>query len=128
MSGSECEIRIEGIEVFAHHGVLPEEKERGQEFVIDVVLELDGPPPADDLSSTVDYAWVAQEAARIASGEPCDLIETLAFRIASAMLDAGPVRHARVTVRKPAAPMPVDVSMVSVTVTARRDGVPREGE
>jgi dihydroneopterin aldolase len=123
-SGGPCVIRIEGICVFAHHGVLPEEKERGQDFLIDITLELERPCDDDSLDSTVDYAWAASEAARIATATSYDLIETLATEIASEMLRSPVVRAAQVSVRKPSAPMPVRVGSVGVTVRQQKPGVP----
>jgi len=119
---SRCAISIEGIRVFAYHGVLPEEKSRGQEFLIDVELELAGAPREDDIASTVDYAAVAEAASRLATETRHDLIETLAEAIAGSLLDNELVIKATVTVRKPQAPMPVTVASVGVTVTAERSG------
>jgi dihydroneopterin aldolase len=121
-----CSIFVEGIRVFAHHGVLPEEKTLGQEFVIDVELELSGVPGTDELSSTVDYALVAQGVAEAAVRNRYDLIETLAAQIASGLLEEhGGVATASVTVRKPEAPMPVPVSLVAARVVLKR---PRGGD
>jgi len=122
MTGGKCVIDIEGITVFAHHGVLPEEKNHGQRFVIDVRLELSAPPAADDLGATVDYAEVASLAGQIATANTCDLIETLASKIADALLGFDGVRRVSVTVSKPEAPMPVAVSRVGVTVSKERAG------
>jgi len=116
-----CVVSVRGIKVFAHHGVLPGEREQGQEFVIDVALEL-AAPVADDLAETVDYARVASMAADLATSETFDLIETVAARIAEAVLEDGRVRKASVTVSKPGAPMPVPVENVSVTVTMEAEG------
>jgi dihydroneopterin aldolase len=122
MTSGSCSIAIAGIRVFAHHGVLPEEKEHGQDFIIDILLDLEAIPAADSLASTVDYAWAASTAVRIAKETACDLIETLAGEIASEMLSGTGVRRATVSVRKPDAPMPVPVESVGVTVTRQRPG------
>ena len=115
-----CVISIEGIEVFAHHGVLPLERERGQRFLIDVRMELSSVPGEDDLESTVDYAEVASRVADLATVTRYDLIETLASHIGSSLLDYGRVRAISVTVKKPEAPMPVPVECVGVTILCRR--------
>lgn len=120
-SGS-CSISIKGIKVFAFHGVLPREKEEGQEFTIDIVLEVSRKTEVDDLAGTVDYSGVAGRAAAIATEESFDLIETLAARIAGELLLEDLVREARVTVTKKRAPMPVEVDSVGATVTLRRPG------
>ncbi|MHB8894210.1 MAG: dihydroneopterin aldolase [Candidatus Geothermincolia bacterium] len=119
-----CAIFVEGIEVFAHHGVFPEEKERGQRFLIDVRLEMSAPPGADELASTVDYAEVAGQVKQLSTEASYDLIETLAGQIASSLLEKWQVRRATVTVRKPDVPMPVPVACVGVTVTVEMSGRP----
>ncbi len=111
-------IALTGLRVRGHHGVLPHERTEGQEFVVDVVLQLDLSAAAagDDLARTVDYGTLAQSLAAVVAGEPVDLIETLAERLASVCLTAGPVQQATVTVHKPAAPIPLSFTDVSVTV------------
>lgn len=122
MSHVPCAIIIEGIEVFAYHGVLPEERSQGQVFMIDVRLELSSPVEDDALGSTIDYARVARDVTALATGSSYDLIETLAGVIADGLLADAKVRRAVVTVRKPQAPMPVKVGCVGVTVTRERTG------
>ena len=111
-------IRIEGIEVFAHHGVLPAEREQGQTFRVDVELApvSDRACDTDDLADAVDYGAVADLVARIAGGEPVDLLEHLADRVARELVAAFPVERVRVAVHKPQAPLAVPFGDVVVTV------------
>lgn len=112
-------IRLSGLRVRGHHGVLPAERRDGQDFVVDVALELDLRPAAasDDLAATVDYGALAERLAAVVAGEPVDLLETLAGRLAEVCLQAPPlVRRAEVTVHKPQAPIGVRFGDVSVTV------------
>ena len=111
-------ITLTGLRVWGRHGVLPEERRDGQDFVVDVVLSVDTRPAAasDDLADTVDYATLADRLAAVVAGEPVDLIETLASRLAEVCLADERVISARVTVRKPAAPIPHAFSDVAVTV------------
>ncbi len=115
-------IVLTGLRVHGHHGVLPAERELGQEFVVDAVLWVDTRQAAanDDLTATVDYAALAQMLAGIIAGEPVDLIETLAHRLAVACLGDGRVARAQVTVHKPAAPIPLPFTDVAVSVTRDR--------
>jgi dihydroneopterin aldolase len=114
-------IRIDGLEVFAHHGVLPHEREVGQRFVIDVDLGLDlsAAVASDALDHTVDYGKLADEVVAIATADPVDLIETVAGRIADHCLSDERVQTVEVTVHKPQAPLRVVAREVSVRV--RRD-------
>jgi len=115
-------IEITGIEAFGRHGVLPAERRDGQRFTVDVVLSLDTAPAAaaDDLSRTVDYADLAQRLHDVVAGDPVDLIETLAHRLADLCLRFEPVVRVRVTVHKPQAPMPVPFDDVAVTIERSR--------
>ena len=111
-------ISLTGLRVFGRHGVLPEERRDGQDFVVDVQLTVDTRPAAtsDLLEDTVDYAALADRLAAVVAGEPVDLIETLASRLADVCLQDERVISTRVTVRKPGAPIPHAFSDVAVTV------------
>ncbi|MFH8251551.1 dihydroneopterin aldolase [Microbacterium sp. B2969] len=113
------EITITGIRAFGYHGVYPDEKRDGQEFVVDVHLYLSTARAAetDDVVDTVHYGELAEEVAAIVSGDPVDLIETLASRIAEAVLARDLVQFTRVTVHKPSAPIAVPFADVAVTVS-----------
>lgn len=111
-------IALRGLRVRGFHGVLPEERRDGQDFVVDVELCVDTRPAAasDDLADTVDYAVLADRLVAVVAGDPVDLIETLAARLAEACLVDERVIEARVTVHKPAAPIPHAFADVAVTV------------
>ena len=115
-------VALRGLKARGHHGVFPREREEGQTFVVDLVLGLDTAPAAaeDDLTKTVHYGVVAEEAADIVRGDPVDLIETLAQRIADQCLKHGPVEEVEVTVHKPDAPITVPFDDVTITITRRR--------
>jgi 7,8-dihydroneopterin aldolase/epimerase/oxygenase len=115
-------ISVTGIEVFAHHGVLAHERELGQRFVVDLVLELDLAPAAasDDVTDTVHYGELAADVAALVAGEPVDLIETVADRVAARCLTDERVQAVEVTVHKPSAPLPVVAAEVAVTVRRAR--------
>lgn len=116
------EIVLTGLTVFGRHGVYDHERADGQEFTIDLRLRLSLAPAAasDDVVDTVHYGELAEKVAGIVAGEPVDLIETLASRIADAALDDTRVQEAVVTVHKPHAPIPLNFADVSVTLTRRR--------
>jgi len=115
-------IRLSGLEVFGHHGVLPHERELGQRFVVDVRIGLDlsAAAASDDLEDTVDYGQLAGDVAAIIEREPAALIETVAGRIADRCLGDARVQDVEVTVRKPAAPLPVVAREVAVTLCRSR--------
>ena len=111
-------ITLTGLRVRGHHGVLPQERRDGQDFLVDAVLQLDLRPAGetDDLTRTVHYGELAERLAAVVAGEPVDLLETLAERLAAACLRAPRVCWAEVTVHKPAAPVAVPLADASVTV------------
>jgi len=112
------EIALTGLRVFGHHGVFDHERRDGQEFIVDARLYVDTAAAAasDDVADTVHYGEVADRIAAIVAGEPVNLLETLAQRIADAVLTFAGVRMVAVTVHKPQAPIPLTFSDVSVTI------------
>ena len=112
-------ITLTGLRVRGHHGVLPEERRDGQDFVVDVVLHLDVRDAArtDDVASTVHYGQLAEELAADVAGQPVDLLEALATRLAERCLARERVQQVEVTVHKPQAPIAAALDDVSVTVT-----------
>lgn len=116
------EITLTGLRVFGRHGVYDDERRDGQDFVVDVTLRLDTRPAAasDDVADTVHYGEMAEQIAAIVGGEPVDLLETLAARIADHLLGFELVDGVRVTVHKPQAPIPLSFADVSVTIDRRR--------
>jgi dihydroneopterin aldolase len=117
-------ITLRGLRVRGAHGVLPAERELGQEFVVDVTLWLDTAPAAsrDDVAATVDYGALAENLAAVVAGEPVELIETLAARLAEVCLADEKAARAEVTVHKPAAPITVPFADVAVTIVRCRSG------
>ena len=111
-------IELVGLRARGYHGVLEHERRDGQDFIIDVALEVDTAPAAatDELDKTVDYGTLAQSIAAVVSGEPVDLIETLAQRIADVCLRDARVLAVDVAVHKPSAPVTVPVEDVVVRI------------
>lgn len=117
-------VRLTGLRAYGRHGVYDAERAEGQEFIVDVALELDLAPAAasDDLRDTVDYGELADRLVAIVSGDPVNLIETLAARLTDACLADERVTAATVTVHKPHAPIPHPFADVSVTLRRSRTG------
>ncbi|WP_345752279.1 dihydroneopterin aldolase [Microbacterium rhizophilus] len=116
-------ITLTGLRAFGRHGVFDFERENGQEFVIDLALGVSTKRAArsDDVADTVHYGELAEKVVGIVGGEPVNLIETLAHRIADAVMQDHRVAFLAVTVHKPHAPIPAQFADVAVTVHATRD-------
>ena len=115
-------ITLTGLTVRGFHGVFDEERRDGQDFVVDAVLELSTVEAAvsDDLTETVDYGALAQRLADVVGGEPVNLLEALAARLAEACLAEPRVDVATITVHKPQAPIPLAFADVAVTIRRER--------
>ncbi len=115
-------ITLTGVRAVGHHGIFEHERREGQPFIADVVLWLDLSTAAStgDLSATVDYGTLGQQVHDVLAGEPVDLIETVAERIAGLALDHRAVHRVEVTVHKPQAPIPVPFADVAVTIVRSR--------
>lgn len=123
-------ISLTGLRARGRHGVYEFEREQGQEFVVDAVLELDLSAAAhsDELSDTVDYGALATRLVEVVTGPPVRLIETLAQRLAQECLADQRVRAATVTVHKPQAPIEHEFADVAVTRRVVRGGPVRPGK
>jgi dihydroneopterin aldolase/2-amino-4-hydroxy-6-hydroxymethyldihydropteridine diphosphokinase len=116
------QIVLQGISAKGYHGVLDFEKRDGQTFVVDVTMaaDLSAAGASDDLADTVNYAEVAGDVVAIIEGEPLDLIEALASRIADRVLARPLVEAVEVVVHKPEAPVGHPFTDVQVRVFRER--------
>lgn len=120
------EITLTGVRAFGRHGVFEEERREGQEFVVDVTLYVRTAKAAasDDLADTVNYGAVAERIVELVGGEPLNLIEGVAARIADDLLGHELVQMVAVTIHKPHAPITVPFADVSVTIRRSRPEEP----
>jgi 7,8-dihydroneopterin aldolase/epimerase/oxygenase len=118
-------IQIAGLILFAKHGVQEEEAKLGQRFILDIKLEVEitDAVKKDRLDSTVDYGEVVAVVEAAFRAKRFYLIEAAAAHVASTLLaHFSLVKFARVTVRKPSAPVPAAIDFVAATVERKRDG------
>lgn len=107
---------------FARHGVMHEEEVLGQRFFVDAELEVQpaGPLKDDQIESTVDYGVAFKVIEQIVTGRRYFLIEALAMEVAHALEARFPqIRRAKITLRKPNAPVAGVLDYVQVTVEHR---------
>lgn len=113
-------IELTGLTVFAHHGVHDYERVHGQEFVVDLIVEFDmrSAAESDEVTDTVDYGKLALTTVEHVRRDPVNLLETVAERVASAILTDGRIDAVEVTIHKPQAP--IETAFTDVTVSIRR--------
>jgi FolB domain-containing protein len=112
-------IRIERIELLAHIGVPDDERSQPQRLTISIAFwpNNSGPELNDDIARAVNYAAVCTEVRKFVGDRRDKLIETLADKLASHLLDAFEIRRIKIELRKYVLP---EVEFVSVTVTRER--------
>lgn len=116
-------INIKGLKLYAYHGCLEEERQKGQEFTLDITLYLNLTPAGitDNLERTVNYSEACQVAQEVFTKYAYNLIETAAEEVAAALLiKYSLVDKVTVEVFKPHAPIPLDFENVSVFIERKR--------
>lgn len=115
-------IVLAGMRFFGYHGALPEERTRGQEFVVDVEVgaDLAAAGRSDALQDTVDYREIYAAARAVTTGAPHQLLEAVAEEIAGRVLALAGAEAVTVRVRKPRSPLPGPLDYSAVEVRRRR--------
>lgn len=115
---SRMTIELAGLELFGHHGVLAEEREHGQRFIVDVWLEVSDTTAGttDLIEDAVDYRLVVACVREVSDGRAYNLLEAFATALVETLLERFPLEKARVRVRKPDVRLnlPVEYSAVEV--------------
>ncbi len=122
---TEDRILLQGMIFSGFHGTLAAERELGQPFVVDIELTVDlrAAGLADDLTRSVDYSEVYQQARAIVEGPSMQLTEAVAESIAAAVLDRHSLVEAiRVRVAKPNVRLDGGVLAGSAVEIMRRRG------
>lgn len=117
-------IFIERLVVHAHHGVGDDERQIGQQFLLDLALAMDlsAAGDSDKLADTVSYAEIIEVASEAFRATRYRLVEAAATAVADAILDAFPrVEALTITVRKPHAPIAAVFADVGVTLVRTRN-------
>ncbi|MDE0043510.1 MAG: dihydroneopterin aldolase [Candidatus Poribacteria bacterium] len=118
MSSERDKIILKGIRFHGYHGTSESERQVGQKYEIDVELicSLDAAGRTDDLEHTVDYAEVVKLIIETGTEKSCHLIEALAERCATSILNRFPIDEVRVTVKKLTPPIKHPLPYVAVEI------------
>ena len=113
-------IQLEGMSFQGRHGVREAERANPQEFMVDIEVECDlaDAGRSDKLADTVDYTKLRAIAKAVIEGEPAQLIESLASRMADQVLQLPRVEAVGVRIAKrPASMQPIDSAAVRINRT-----------
>ena len=117
-------IIVKGLKLFAYHGVNPEEKVDGQNFVLDITAELDTKKAqySDNVDDTVSYAKIIKTVRAVFTEKSYDLIEAAANRVGVAVMQTYPeISSVTVLLMKPEAPIKAEFEYVAVEQTITRE-------
>jgi dihydroneopterin aldolase len=94
-------VEVRDLRVFGRHGVHEEERQRGQDFVFDVELDVGERGTTDRLEAAVDYVELARVVQEVSDGQQFNLLEALATAVADELEQRFAPERLRVRVRKP---------------------------
>lgn len=112
-------IKIKNLEIFANHGVFPEENKLGQKFVVSAVLYTDTREAGktDNLTASIHYGEVSQFIDSYVREHTFKLLERLAESLAEQLLLQIPhLEKVQIEVKKPWAPIGLPLETVSVEI------------
>ena len=116
-------IQVEGINVYGTHGVYEQEKKKGQEFRIDLQIELRENIlnfenyKSESFDNSVNYENLVNEVINVSDNNSFDLIETFAYEILKSLRKYNNISKATVTIHKPNSPLKELVEDISVTAS-----------
>jgi dihydroneopterin aldolase len=118
-------VELRGLELFGFHGVLADERERGQRFLVDLDLELEEDTAAavaasDRIEDAVDYRDVVGAVQEVSDARAYRLLEAFATALAETLLARFPLAGVKVRVRKPDVVLARAVEHAAVVVERRR--------
>ena len=113
-------IEIKNLEIFANHGVFPEENVLGQKFVISATLYTDTRKAGltDELTASIHYGEVSHMITKFTKEHTYKLLETLAENLCQMLLQELPLlKMITLRVEKPWAPVGLPLETVAVEIT-----------
>ncbi len=110
-------VHVHDLRLFGRHGVGEEERERGQDFLFDVELEVGERGKSDRLDEAVDYVEVARAVQEVSAARSYALLEALASAVAAELERRFAPERLRVRIRKPEVRPAGLEGTVGVTVT-----------
>lgn len=119
----QSKVIIQGLRLYAYHGVMPQERKIGANFIIDLDVDTDFSAAIenDNLQGTVSYADLFQLVKR-EMAIPSQLVEHVAGRIVKAILDEYPtITAVHIRILKENPPMGADCQGAGVDLKQQRN-------
>ena len=116
-------IQVKGVNVYGTHGVYDQEKKNGQNFRIDLIIELRENIlnfenyKSESFDNTINYENLVKEVINVSDNNSFDLIETFAYEILNSLRKYKNISKATVTIHKPNSPLKEIVEGISVTAS-----------
>ena len=119
-------IIIKGLKIYAFHGVNREEKDEGQNFIIDAVLYVDLKQAGytDVVNDTVSYVKVTKSIIKVVKERSYDLLERVAYMITKQLFsEFVDIEEIDITVKKPEAPIKAEFDYMAVNICRDRNEI-----
>lgn len=117
-------IRVNALSIYAYHGVLPQERTEGNDYLVNIEVSVSHALPGvftDKVDDTINYATLV-DIARSEMAVPSDLLEHVAGRIASRICDTfADFDEGSVAITKTRPPYPCDSDGATVTLKFRKN-------
>ncbi|MEL6822146.1 MAG: dihydroneopterin aldolase [Calditrichota bacterium] len=115
-------IRLNNMIFYAHHGYYQAERELGQKFEVDVIMncDLSRAMVSDNLDDTVNYKNVYKHICDVFNNNKFILIESLAGHIADDLLKNFPIESLTIRIRKPQVSLNGFLDSVEVEISRKR--------
>jgi len=116
-------IIIEDLEVYAHHGVAPEEKINGQMFLVslEIGLDMEKVAASDSIEDTLDYSEICSGVKTELQSARYDLIEAAAMKVIEYLFGKyADITEISILLKKPWAPMEHHLRYAAVELKRKR--------
>ena len=114
------QIKIEGLEIFANHGIFPEENVLGQKFIVSATLYTDTRKAGktDELTASIHYGEVSAFITEFVKSHTYKFLERVAEELVEDMLQKfDGLEKVTLEIQKPWAPVGLPLKTVSVRIT-----------
>ena len=113
------QIKIDNLKVFAYHGVFDFEKENGQDFYINAIINTDLRKAglSDRLEESINYGEICEFISNSIKRKKYNLIESVAEQTTKELFLQFPkIQSIEIEIRKPSAPIKLSFESVSVKI------------